>query len=176
MPIEKNIDVDLLSVDLANFRLGEFDDVRSAYQAMLEEQKDKLVALAADILENGLSPAERLIVVPDEDEPKHFVVCEGNRRLTAIKFMSDPRLTASSLNTAALPNYQNCSIRSRLDPCRAWSWRLRRRRSSGLSANTIQRTARGSFNGDLSRQVAQRLIEGASEPPKPENQDILIFS
>lgn len=96
MAIEKEIDVDLLSVDVTNFRLGEYDDARSAYRGMIEEQGEKLVNLAADILDNGLSPAERLIVVPDEDEPGHFIVCEGNRRLTAIRMMDDPRLAVDT--------------------------------------------------------------------------------
>lgn len=96
MAIEKDVEIDLLSVDLANFRLGEYDDVRAAYQGMLEEQGEKLVNLAADILEHGLSPAERLIIVPDEDEAGHFIVCEGNRRLTAIRIMDDPRLAVGT--------------------------------------------------------------------------------
>lgn len=96
MAIEKDVEIDLLSVDLANFRLGEYDDVRAAYQGMLDEQGEKLVNLATDILDHGLSPAERLIIVPDEDEQGHFIVCEGNRRLTAIRMMDDPRLAAGT--------------------------------------------------------------------------------
>ncbi|EWS78706.1 hypothetical protein FUT69_01045 [Xylella taiwanensis] len=97
MVTDKNIDIDLLSIDLNNFRLGEYEDVRAAYRAMLDEQKEKLVNLASDILENGLSPAERLIVVPDADEPGCFIVCEGNRRLTAIRMMADPQFAAGTL-------------------------------------------------------------------------------
>ena len=96
MATDQDIDIDLLSVDLGNFRLGEYEDVRAVYQAMLDEQKEKLVNLATDILDNGLSPAERLIVVPDEDEPGHFIVCEGNRRLTAIRLMDDPRFASGT--------------------------------------------------------------------------------
>jgi hypothetical protein len=55
MATDQDIDIDLLSVDHGNFRLGEYEDVRAVYQAMLDEQKEKLVNLATDILDNGLS-------------------------------------------------------------------------------------------------------------------------
>ncbi|EQD36950.1 Uknown, partial [mine drainage metagenome] len=106
MATDQDIDIDLLSVDLGNFRLGEYEDVRAVYQAMLDEQKEKLVNLATDILDNGLSPAERLIVVPDEDEPGHFIVCEGNRRLTAIRLMDDPRLAVGH----TIPRYVSYAL------------------------------------------------------------------
>lgn len=40
--------------------------------------------------ENGFFPGEPLIVVPHATKKGHFIVVEGNRRLTAVKLLSDP--------------------------------------------------------------------------------------
>lgn len=91
-----DIDLGLLSVDLENFRIGEHDTVREAYQSMLEEQKQNLTNLAADIIEHGLSPTELFSVCPNPDMPNHYIVCEGNRRITAIRMLETPPLAAGT--------------------------------------------------------------------------------
>lgn len=93
----KEIDVARLTVDLGNFRIGDQETTRAAYQAMLEEQQDNLVNLAADVIENGLNPSELPIVCPDPDSPKQFIVVEGNRRVTAIRLLETPALAAGTL-------------------------------------------------------------------------------
>ncbi len=52
----------------------------------------KILALAKDILENGLSPIERLLVFKDGDD---FIVLEGNRRTAAVKLLTNPDLAAT---------------------------------------------------------------------------------
>lgn len=86
-----------LNVDLGNFRIGEFENSRDAYKAMIEEEREALINLADDILENGLSPAEPLIVGPDSDNKGQYIVFEGNRRLTALKLMLTPALAAGTM-------------------------------------------------------------------------------
>lgn len=93
---QKRIALGDLNVDLGNFRIGEFDSSRDAYKAMIEEQKESLVNLAEDILAHGLSPAELLIVGPDPDNKSQFVVFEGNRRITALKLLQAPALSAGT--------------------------------------------------------------------------------
>lgn len=95
-PEKMDIELGLLSVDLENFRIGEHDTVREAYQAMLEEQKQNLTNLADDIIEHGLSPAELFSVCPNPDKPNHYIVCEGNRRITAIRMLETPPLAAGT--------------------------------------------------------------------------------
>lgn len=85
-----------LNVDLENFRIGEVDSRRDAYRVMIEEEGSNLVNLAEDILDHGLSPAELLIVGQDPDNKGQYVVYEGNRRVTALKLLIAPALTAGT--------------------------------------------------------------------------------
>lgn len=84
-----------LLVDEANFRLEPSPDQPSAIKAMLRRQGRKLVVLAEEILESGgLSAGEFIWLAPDPrpDMSGKFVVCEGNRRVTALKVMNHPSL------------------------------------------------------------------------------------
>jgi len=89
------VSVSELLLDTENFRLGSQKDQQSVIQAMLEDQGDKLINLALHIAENGLNPLENTAVIPygsrEEGEEKYTVV-EGNRRLLAIKVLSQPDL------------------------------------------------------------------------------------
>lgn len=81
-----------LKVDQNNFRLGSFKSQRDAIRAMLTRHKSKLLPLAKDILEVGLSPGEPIWVAPDPETPGKYIVMEGNRRVTALKVMNSPAL------------------------------------------------------------------------------------
>ena len=85
-----------LNVDQDNFRLGSFSDQRSCIQAMVRRQGEKLLELAQDILDVGLSPGEPLWVAPDPRSQGKFVVLEGNRRITALKVMDNPALASGT--------------------------------------------------------------------------------
>ncbi len=61
---------------------------------------DKLLVLAKDIVQNGLNPAERVMVLKDEKKDKQFLVLEGNRRVTALKLLNNP-------DTAPTKEWQN---------------------------------------------------------------------
>jgi hypothetical protein len=64
----------------------------------------KLLELARDIAENGLSPLERFMVFREDpnDEPAdaNYVVAEGNRRLCAVKLLKDPKRAPSTMRDA----------------------------------------------------------------------------
>lgn len=85
-----------LQVDPTNFRIGVFDTQRDAIKAMLDQQGAKIVELAEDIIDIGLNPSELLIVASNPEEDGFFLVCEGNRRLTALKVMETPLLAAGT--------------------------------------------------------------------------------
>jgi len=74
------IDVVDLQLDPENYRTGPQPGQHEAIQAMIDEQGEKIVELAEDVLSNGLSPIELLAVCPTDD-PGKFRVVEGNRRL-----------------------------------------------------------------------------------------------
>lgn len=52
--------------------------------------KEQVTNLAKDIAKLGLSPLERLGVMPHPVAADSFVALEGNRRLCALKLLSDP--------------------------------------------------------------------------------------
>jgi len=64
-----------------------------AITAIIEEQGLKLVALTADIAENGLSPIDRMMVI---EEGRNYLVVEGNRRIAALKLLINPDLARGS--------------------------------------------------------------------------------
>lgn len=84
-----------LLVDEDNFRLEPSSDQPAAIKAMLRRQGRKLVSLGAEILDSGgLSAGEFIWLAPDlrPDHAGKYVVCEGNRRVTALKIMNHPSL------------------------------------------------------------------------------------
>lgn len=93
---EKEIRVTDILLDTGNYRTGKQDDQREAIKALIEEQKHKLVNLAKDIIENGLSPLETVMVYAVPGEKNRYIVIEGNRRIAAIKLATQPDLAADT--------------------------------------------------------------------------------
>lgn len=60
------------------------------------EDHFNLLPLARSMSDNGYFDEEPVIIIPKEDEPGAFIVIEGNRRLAALKFLTDPELMARS--------------------------------------------------------------------------------
>lgn len=97
------ISIDDLLLDLINPRIEEQDNQREAIRAIIREQGQKIVNLAEDIVTKGLSAAELFMVIKTDEDDTHFIVVDGNRRLTALKILNEPEL-ASDLLT--LPQFQ----------------------------------------------------------------------
>lgn len=53
------------------------------------------VKLATHITAHGLNPLERLAVVPSAEKSGRFVTAEGNRRLAALKLLTNPHLAGT---------------------------------------------------------------------------------
>ncbi|MBR0414618.1 MAG: hypothetical protein IJI67_06080, partial [Clostridia bacterium] len=84
------IDKILLSCD--NPRLEQsFNEIESIIN-MINDQHEKLVVLAKDIIDNGLSPIDSIAVIPLEDNNGFYEVCEGNRRICVLKILQNPTL------------------------------------------------------------------------------------
>jgi hypothetical protein len=73
---------------------------REVLQMLVSDQGDRLGVLAESIVEDGLSPMDRLLVVPEANG--RYIVVEGNRRLAALKLLSNPALLNSLDIPAAL--------------------------------------------------------------------------
>lgn len=79
-----------LMLDLENPRHPQVTDQRQAIQELLRQEGEKLVALATDIAQHGLSPVDTMLVMPGEGSM--FTVLEGNRRLATLKLLLNPGL------------------------------------------------------------------------------------
>lgn len=86
----KSLPVEDLRLDLKNPRIAEASSQRDALQKIIDDQDAKLVALAESIVEDGLNPMDRFLVIASQDEAGKFVAIEGNRRLAAIKVLRNP--------------------------------------------------------------------------------------
>jgi hypothetical protein len=84
----KNLKINQLVLDLQNPRIGKVGDQRQAMQAIIYDQDIKLVNLAEHIVENGLNPLDRLLVL--KNERGKYISLEGNRRTVALKLLANP--------------------------------------------------------------------------------------
>ncbi len=78
-----------LLLDLKNYRLNDPTDQDDALHQIVQDQKGKLVKLGADVARWGTNPSE-LSIVMEADEAGKYIVLEGNRRLTAIRLLTNP--------------------------------------------------------------------------------------
>jgi hypothetical protein len=79
-----------LLLDLENPRISKASSQREALQKIIEDQDEKLVVLAKSIIEDGLNPMDRWLVVKSSTERGKYDVLEGNRRLAVIKILNNP--------------------------------------------------------------------------------------
>ncbi len=91
----RTIKLTSLFVNTENYRFEPLSSQKEAIDKMIEDQGDKLYSLVDDIVTNGLSPVDLIIVTPNEDSNK-YVVLEGNRRITSLKLLN--LKSASNLN------------------------------------------------------------------------------
>jgi hypothetical protein len=124
---KKTISVGKLMLDTANPRHEEVASQKEAITALIESERQKLVVLANDILENGASPIDRLLVVKDG---RNYIVVEGNRRLAVVRILKNPvlaegtsiesqmkRLAAKGL---PLPTEFDCAVAPSRKEARHW--------------------------------------------------------
>ncbi len=84
-----------LLLDVVNPRFEtEQDNQRDAIRKMAEDQGEKLLNLAEDVVEHGLDPSSLTITMPSETGANRHVILEGNRRVVALKILQQPDLVA----------------------------------------------------------------------------------
>lgn len=87
----ETIPVSRLLLDESNARLGEVQpDQRATEIALANLLGSQLLEIAQDIASRGLDPSLLLIATPDGAPSGKFRVIEGNRRLLALRALSDP--------------------------------------------------------------------------------------
>lgn len=88
-----------LRLDQENYRFpAPVAGQREAIMAMINDQKQKLVRLAKDIMEmKAVSPGEPIWVTKDGKNRGMYIVLEGNRRVVALKLMETPSLADGTI-------------------------------------------------------------------------------
>ncbi len=75
----KTLKIDAVLLDHENPRISLSESQREALQKIIDDQGPKLAALAQSIVQNGLSPMDRFLVIKVPEKGK-WIVIEGNRR------------------------------------------------------------------------------------------------
>ncbi|WP_273758941.1 ParB/Srx family N-terminal domain-containing protein [Bartonella sp. AU55XJBT] len=120
----KTISLKKLKLDLENPRISRSLTEKEAINFLCDTEK--ILELAEDIAENGLSPCEKLMVLQDGEK---YIVKEGNRRLVALKILDNPSLAPRHLskkiseyseNRKIQINFVECAIASDIGESNHW--------------------------------------------------------
>lgn len=93
------VDLAALDLDLQNPRIDPAQHQTQAIAEILQAERigdrigEKVYALAKSICElASVDPSERLIVIANPHSPGRYIVLDGNRRVTALKLLTEPTL------------------------------------------------------------------------------------
>lgn len=135
---QEDIPISDLLLDARNPRLGTVEDQASALERLVVIRPDHLRNLAKDIAERGLHPGIDFLVYPNGDGK--FVVLDGNRRLAAIKLLSQPDTAPSAwtpIDTEAIVDAESletlrCTIFESREEGRPWVERMHTGQMGGV--------------------------------------------
>ena len=82
--------IEQLLLDTENPRIGDAGSQHDALQKILDDQEEKLFELAQSIATDGMNPLDRLLVLRESKTSNRFVALEGNRRVAALKMLTNP--------------------------------------------------------------------------------------
>jgi hypothetical protein len=100
-PEYMTIPISDLLLDVENPRLADEQvSQQKAAEALAEQQGDKIIQLAEDIIEYGIDPLSVTGVVPTGDSRKRYRVVEGNRRVLTLRALDTPTLISPVLSPA----------------------------------------------------------------------------
>jgi len=109
------IDLDRLLLDVENPRHDVLTSQDVTIRQMAADQGDHLVNLAKDIVAHGLDPSASPIVMPDPSSDR-LIVLEGNRRILALKLLTDSSLAKRVLTAAQHDQLRRLTTEFRKQP------------------------------------------------------------
>ncbi|TAM01111.1 MAG: hypothetical protein EPN70_20415 [Paraburkholderia sp.] len=121
MATKRTLSVTQLDLDVTNPRAKPEDNQTDALRGLLAVERDgeKVYELAKDICETEmLDPGDRLYVVPSESKNR-FTVLDGNRRLAALRLLSQPGLIERD-DVGITPTLKNRFKRLQTDYANRW--------------------------------------------------------
>ncbi len=111
----KLVDLSSLNINIENPRFEMVGNQREAIKVMIDDQKEKLIKLAEDIINEGLNPGDPIFIATHEKIDGQYNVLEGNRRVTVLKLLENPDLIPET-NKSLLTKFKNLSEKYRKSP------------------------------------------------------------
>jgi hypothetical protein len=87
MPVSQPVAIKKLKLDLENYRTTKQADESQAVEAIIAINPDWFWALVESLLDSGYLPTENMLVLQTGGTRAKLIVCEGNRRLAALKLI-----------------------------------------------------------------------------------------
>lgn len=172
--IKMEVDLERLFLSVDNPRHEEVDSEERAIERLCKTED--IVALARDIATHGVNPAERLILVPveeDEDvsDDSYFYVAEGNRRVCALKLLSDPDLAPPAIRSSIRASAKNAQPIGEVDAVvitddkrrRHWLQRIHDGAQGGRGRKPWNAEQKTRFTGSGRNAVAQAILDYSEE-------------
>lgn len=117
---EIKLNIEDLVLDHDNPRITHAAGQQDAFQKIVYDQKAKLVKLAESIVDYGLNPMDRLLVLRLNQKPARYISLEGNRRVATLKMLSNPAVMSGldmpSAMKASLERLSKKFKKSRVEP------------------------------------------------------------
>jgi hypothetical protein len=87
---EIKLKIEDLVLDHDNPRISHAAGQQEALQKIVNDQRVKLVKLAQSIVEHGLNPMDRFLVLQRNQTPRRYIALEGNRRVAVFMLLAKP--------------------------------------------------------------------------------------
>lgn len=138
--------------------------------------KEEILAIAGDIVENGMNPLDITGLLPIESkksskELQTFIVMEGNRRICALKVLNDPELAPAKLRKS-FENLANGWTPIKAVPAvifandgeaRLWMRRIHNGPQGGMGRKNWDSDQKTRFDGGSKNKIAQTLLDYAEQ-------------
>jgi len=113
------IQVTDLFLDVRNPRFDAIHEGQAdAIEAMVHRLGDKLLALATDVVDNGVDPTSLPLIVPIAGRKAQYTVREGNRRVVVLKLLHNPDLAADAWTGTRIRRLRALATRFKEGPIR----------------------------------------------------------
>lgn len=159
---------------LDNPRHEPYDTEAEAIEYLCE--KENVYALARDIAKNGLNPLERFALVPVDKKKSsgadaRYTVAEGNRRVCAIKLISDPDLAPARLRKSFEKLSEQWSeiktvpaaVFNDFESAKIWLSRIHNGSQGGIGRKDWNSDQKQRFDGGSKNKIALAFLDYAEK-------------
>lgn len=163
----KSIKITNLFLDIENYRFEKQNSQLEAIVKMINAAKEKLFNLAEDILNVGLNPTDKPLVIKGAED-NQYIVLEGNRRLTSLKLLYNPDLIPDEFANLRkkfirlraerqknIPSYIDCEVCADRREADIW---IKRKHAQGLNGIGVEQ-----WNSQQRQRFDERTVGKTSD-------------